>query len=225
VYESAAELLDLEDLLARSRASSTSHLREIIDDRRALSAPDVVSVLDGMKVVALATVTARGAPRISAVDGHFLHGAWTWSTSGSSAKAHDLDARPSVSVAHVDNEVLAVFSHGVAERLAPTGPRTTAARRSGGGRTSASSGWRPRGWSGTPLTARSSERGGVRRSRLRGGGTHGSPPRPSRTSAGRRPISVPERRPRTTLRRTPGREIIGATARCRSSSDRDWGVR
>ena len=119
MYESAAELLDLEDLLARSRASSTSHLREIIDDRRALSAPDVVSVLDGMKVVALATVTARGAPRISAVDGHFLHGAWTWSTSGSSAKAHDLDARPSVSVAHVDNEVLAVFSHGVAERLIP----------------------------------------------------------------------------------------------------------
>ena len=63
-------------------------------------------------MISVATVTAGGEPRISAMDGHFLHGTWTFSTSRSSAKAHHLAARSGVSVAHVDNEALAVFSHG-----------------------------------------------------------------------------------------------------------------
>jgi general stress protein 26 len=87
-----------------------------------LSAADVTALLTGMKVVALATVTARGEPRISAVDGHFIHGTWTWGTSGSSAKARHLEARPAVSIAHVDNEDLAVFAHGKAERLGSADP-------------------------------------------------------------------------------------------------------
>lgn len=113
----------LQRLLGRSRAQATGHLRDIIDDRRALSAPDITTLLTGMKVLALATVTARGEPRISAVDGHFLHGTWTWSTSGSSAKARHLQARPAVSVAHIDHEDLAVFAHGQAERLTSSDPR------------------------------------------------------------------------------------------------------
>lgn len=75
-----------------------------------------------MKVVSLATVTASGQPRISAVDGHFLHATWTWSTSGTSVKARHLADRPAVSVAYVDNEELAVFAHGRAERLLPSDP-------------------------------------------------------------------------------------------------------
>jgi hypothetical protein len=62
-------------------------------------------------------VTARGEPRISAMDGHFLHGTWTFSTSRSAAKARHLAARPGVSVAHVDGEALAVFSHGRAVEI------------------------------------------------------------------------------------------------------------
>jgi general stress protein 26 len=65
-----------------------------------------------MKVISVATVTARGEPRISAMDGHFLHGTWTFGTSRTAAKARHLAARPAVSVAHVDGESLAVFSHG-----------------------------------------------------------------------------------------------------------------
>jgi general stress protein 26 len=103
-------------------AAAAAHLRGIIDDRRALSATDITSLLTGMKVVAVATVTARAEPRISAVDGHFLHGTWTWGTSGASAKARDLQARPAVSVAHIDHEDLAVFAHGQAGRLEPADP-------------------------------------------------------------------------------------------------------
>jgi hypothetical protein len=122
VHESAAELEEVQRLLDRSRSRATEHLRSIIDDERALSAHDIISVLTGMKVIALATVSARGEPRISAVDGHFLHGTWTWSTSGTAAKARDLAARPSVSVAHIDGERLAVFAHGRADRLGPSEP-------------------------------------------------------------------------------------------------------
>lgn len=109
----------LQDLLAQSRRRSTEHLRSIVGEDRALSAAEVVAALGGMKVVSLATVTARGEPRVSAVDGHFLHGTWLWGTSGTSAKARHLAARPAVSLAHVDGETLAVFAHGTAHRLEP----------------------------------------------------------------------------------------------------------
>jgi general stress protein 26 len=122
VLETEAELDTLQQLLERSRSGATEHLRGIINDQRALSARDIAGLLPNMKVVSLATVTARGEPRISAVDGHFLHGTWTWSTSGSSAKARHLEARPVVSVAHVDHEELAVFAHGTAERLRSSDP-------------------------------------------------------------------------------------------------------
>ena len=122
MLETPAELDALQRLLDSSRAGATGHLRGIINDRRALSASDVVSLLTGMKVIAVATVTARAEPRISAVDGHFLHGTWTWSTDGSAAKARHLQARPAVSVAHVDNEDLAVFAHGQAERMSSADP-------------------------------------------------------------------------------------------------------
>jgi general stress protein 26 len=122
MYETPEELEAFQRLLDRSRGQATDHLRSIIDDRRALSAADIAALLTGMKVLALATVTARGEPRISAVDGHFLHGTWTWSTSGTAAKARHLEARPAVSVAHVDNEDLAVFAHGQAELLSSADP-------------------------------------------------------------------------------------------------------
>jgi general stress protein 26 len=121
--ETQAELDALQRLLDRSHAQATEHLRGIINDRRTLSAADITALLTGMKVVTLATVTARGEPRVSAVDGHFLHGTWTWTTSGSSAKARHLEARPAVSIAHVDHEDLAVFAHGKAERLDASDPR------------------------------------------------------------------------------------------------------
>jgi general stress protein 26 len=119
MLETPHETAALQDLLDASHARATGHLRSIIDDDRTLSAEQLVALLTGMKVLAVATVTAAGEPRISALDGHFLHGTWTFSTSGTSAKARHLAARPAVSVAHIDGEELALFSHGRAERLEP----------------------------------------------------------------------------------------------------------
>jgi general stress protein 26 len=117
MLETPEELGRLQDLLDTSHARSTEHLRGIINDDRTLTAAQIAALLTGMKVISVATVTAHGEPRISAMDGHFLHGTWTFSTSRTSAKAHHLAARPAVSVAHVDHEALAVFSHGQAVEI------------------------------------------------------------------------------------------------------------
>lgn len=122
MFETPAELASLQQLLDRSHASATAHLRGIIHGDRALSAPDIAALLTGMKVLSVATVTARCEPRISALDGHFLHGRWTCSTDGSAAKASHLRRRPAVSAAHVDGEELAVFTHGRVEELGPDHP-------------------------------------------------------------------------------------------------------
>lgn len=118
MYETGAEVEALQRLLDASYAGATQHLRGIVDDDHRLSARDLVARLTGMRVLTLATTTASGEPRISAVDGHFLHGSWSFSTSGEAAKARHMRERPAVSVAHVDGETLAVFSHGRVEELA-----------------------------------------------------------------------------------------------------------
>ena len=122
MLETPAEVAALQRLLDSSYATSTPHLRGIINDDRRLTAQDLVTLLTGMKVLSVATVTARGEPRISALDGHFLHATWTFSTSTDAAKAKHLRVRPAVSVAHIDNEALAVFSHGRVEVISPDDP-------------------------------------------------------------------------------------------------------
>jgi general stress protein 26 len=112
MFETADEIARLQSLLDASHDRSTEHLRNIITDERTLSATHIAGLLTGMKVISVATVTAYGEPRISAMDGHFLHGTWTFSTSRTAAKARHLAVRPAVSVAHVDSESMAVFSHG-----------------------------------------------------------------------------------------------------------------
>ena len=122
MLETDDELSRLQDLLDRSHAGATEHLRDIINDDRRLTAHDLSALLTGMKVISVATVTAQGHPRISAMDGHFLHGSWSFSTSATAAKARHMHARPDVSVAHVDGEQLAVFSHGRVEEMAEADP-------------------------------------------------------------------------------------------------------
>lgn len=120
--ETAAEVTELQLLLDAAYQRSTEHLRSIITDRRRLTAAELVRVLTGMCTLNLATVTARGEPRISAVDGHFLHARWVFTTAGSAAKARHLRARPAASISYVDGERIGVFSHGEVEFLSTDHP-------------------------------------------------------------------------------------------------------
>src|SRR5690606_3111570 len=117
--ETPEELKELQALLDASLARSTSHLRSIISAERTLTADQLTGVLTGMCTLALSTVTAKGEPRISAVDGHFLHGKWHFGTARGAAKARHLAARPAASAAHLRGEELGVFTHGTVEILNP----------------------------------------------------------------------------------------------------------
>ncbi|TDB80390.1 pyridoxamine 5'-phosphate oxidase family protein [Actinomadura sp. KC216] len=117
--ETPEELKDLQALLDASLNGSTRHLRSIINAGSTLTAERLTGLLTGMCTLALSTVTAKGEPRISGVDGHFLHGKWHFGTARNAAKARHLAARPAVSAAHLRGEDLGVFTHGTAETLNP----------------------------------------------------------------------------------------------------------
>lgn len=120
--ETPAELAAMQELLDRSVAGSSPHLRNIITDPHRLTAGQIAAALDGMKVLVLATTTAAGEPRTSCVDGHFLNGRWLFSTSEVAAKARHMKARPAVSATHVDGERLAVFTHGTVDYVTGAHP-------------------------------------------------------------------------------------------------------
>jgi hypothetical protein len=117
--ETPDDLTRLQALLDASLSRSTSHLRSIISEERTITAEQLTQVLTGMCTLALSTVTAKGEPRISGVDGHFLHGKWHFGTARNAAKARHLAARPAVSAAHLRGEDLGVFTHGNVETLNP----------------------------------------------------------------------------------------------------------
>ncbi|MEV5501446.1 pyridoxamine 5'-phosphate oxidase family protein [Nonomuraea fuscirosea] len=119
MHETPEELKELQALLDASLARSTPHLRSIIGGASTLTAEQLTQVLTGMRTLALSTVTAKGEPRISGVDGHFLHGRWHFGTARDAAKARHLAARPAASAAYLLGEDLGVFTHGEAEILNP----------------------------------------------------------------------------------------------------------
>lgn len=122
MLETADELQAMQDLLDSSHSQATEHLRGIIDDNRTLRAREIAGLMTGMRVLSFATVTVRGEPRISALDGHFLHGRWTISTSRTSAKGRHLQRQAAVSAACIEGEELAIFTHGRVEFLAEGHP-------------------------------------------------------------------------------------------------------
>jgi hypothetical protein len=118
VLETSKELAELQALLDGSLSRATAHLRSIVTERT-MTADQLTQVLAGMCTLALSTVTAKGEPRISGVDGHFLHGKWHFGTARTAAKARHLAARPTASVAHMRGEDLGVFTHGTVQPLNP----------------------------------------------------------------------------------------------------------
>lgn len=130
MFETRDEMVALQSLLDASIARAGAHLRSIVDPMsRVLDAGQVTAVLTGMCTLTLATVTARGEPRVSGVDGHFFHGRWVVGTARSAAKARHLAVRPAVSASHLRGEDLGVFVHGRVVELAPLdGPEDPAWR-------------------------------------------------------------------------------------------------
>jgi hypothetical protein len=115
VYETPAELEELQRLIDRSFAGAGPHLLAIMTPERRLNARQVVRYLDGIKHISLATVTARGEPRVAPLDAYFVHGRFVASTGGRSIRLRHMRARPAVSLTHVVGDDVAFVVNGRAE--------------------------------------------------------------------------------------------------------------
>lgn len=115
--ETTEELIALQGLLDRSAGSRKRHLTDIVSPSRRLSAERLSADLCGILVLSVATVSSSGEPRLSAVDGHFIHGHWYFSTASAAIKARHMAVRPAVSVGYTPRDGYGVWAHGVAIAL------------------------------------------------------------------------------------------------------------
>lgn len=117
VFETPEEMTELQRLIDESFARSSAHLTSIMTPERRLTAQRLAADVPAPAVLNIATVTARGEPRLTAVDGHFLHGQWQFSTAADSPKARQLRARSAISASFTPRDGYGVFCHGRATLL------------------------------------------------------------------------------------------------------------
>jgi uncharacterized pyridoxamine 5'-phosphate oxidase family protein len=88
----------------------------------------LIELLPGMVVLNLATVSSKGEPIQGPVDGQFYRGRFYCGSARTSIRARHIKARPTVSVAHVRGEELAVVVHGTAREVDTTSDASSAYR-------------------------------------------------------------------------------------------------
>jgi general stress protein 26 len=115
MLETPEEIGRLQELLDRSAVAAGPHLAAIITRDRRLSAARLCEILQGLRLLVVATVTADGRPLCGPVDGFFLHGSFWFSSGRDSVRMRHLRVRPAVSASHLPGEDLAVTVHGRAE--------------------------------------------------------------------------------------------------------------
>lgn len=112
MHERPEDVAAVQALLDRSYASAGAHLLGIHTPERRLRAEELCERLVGVRLLALATVTADGRPIVGPVDGIFYRGAFHFGSSPDSVRFRHIRERPQVSAAHVPGEELAVTVHG-----------------------------------------------------------------------------------------------------------------
>jgi pyridoxamine 5'-phosphate oxidase-like protein len=122
VHETAVDLRELQRLIDDSYASAGSHLLSIHSPKRRVKAKALAPYLTGVRVLNLATVTARGEPLVGPVDGLFYRGRFWFGSSPDSVRFRHLRARPAVSASYTEGEELAVIVHGTAREVDVNAP-------------------------------------------------------------------------------------------------------
>ncbi|KNB52479.1 pyridoxamine 5'-phosphate oxidase family protein [Streptomyces caatingaensis] len=119
MYETPDDLTALQRLLDDSHAAAGPHLRSVLDEERRLDAAGVVARLPGISMMALATVTAVGEPRVGVVDGHFFRGRFYFGSGRDSVRFRHIRARPAVSATVFEGQSLQITVHGKAVEVSP----------------------------------------------------------------------------------------------------------
>lgn len=112
MHESPSDIAALQALLDRSYAAAGRHLLSIHTPQRRMNAEQLGERLQGVCLLALATVSSSGRPIIGPVDGIFYRGAFYFGSAADSLRVRHIRARPQVSATHLQGEQLAVTVHG-----------------------------------------------------------------------------------------------------------------
>jgi general stress protein 26 len=112
MHETPEDIAALQRLIDESHAGAGRHLRSIFDDERRIPAADLPELLPGVQLLSLATVTAKGEPRVGPVDGLFFRAHFWFGSAHDSARFRHIRRNPAVSAAHTRGEELAVIVHG-----------------------------------------------------------------------------------------------------------------
>lgn len=129
MHETPEDLAALQALIDRSYATAGEHMRMVHAPERRLSAEQVAERLTGMKLLALATVTADGRPIVGPVDGIFYRGAFHFGSAPHSVRFRHIRRRPHVSATHLPGEELAITVHGRAVPVDMQAPEHAELRR------------------------------------------------------------------------------------------------
>ncbi|MBH1934841.1 pyridoxamine 5'-phosphate oxidase family protein [Streptomyces sp. AV19] len=119
MYETPDDMTALQRLLDASHAMAGPHLRSVLDEDRRLDATGVVARLRGIPMMALATATAAGEPRVGVVDGHFYRGRLYFGSGKNSVRFRHIRARPAVSATVFDGQRFQITVHGRAVEVSP----------------------------------------------------------------------------------------------------------
>ncbi len=117
MQETPEDLRAVQELLDRSYAAAGAHLLSIHNPPRRLTATKIAERLQGMCLLALATVTSDGRPIVGPVDGVFYRGSFYFGSAPDSLRFRHIRARPHVSATHLPGEDLAVTVHGQARQI------------------------------------------------------------------------------------------------------------
>src|SRR3954453_13633450 len=101
-------------------------MRSIHTPERRVAASDLARVLRGVRVLDLATVSAKCEPRVSPVDGLFFRGRFYFGSGKESVRFKHIRARPQVSACHTIGETFATIVHGEAVEIDVRSPEDRA---------------------------------------------------------------------------------------------------
>ena len=123
MYETPADIAELQRLLDDSIAQAGAFLRSSFEmPEHSLTATQLAAHLAGTVTVALATVTARGEPRVAPINAVFYRGAFHVPTVAEAARARHLARRPAASLTYYEGIDLAVIAHGRVRIIASDDP-------------------------------------------------------------------------------------------------------
>ena len=113
--ETPEEIAELQRMFDAHLARANPHMTAIVTPERRLTAEQVVNYLQGTRIVAFATITAKGEPRVSPLDSLFLHGRFTLSTDVTATRIGHLRANTACSAVYMEADRIAVVANGTVE--------------------------------------------------------------------------------------------------------------